>query len=165
MLGKLFSKKAKEQPISLVSPLTGTVIPLEQVPDPVFSQKIVGDGVAIKPTEGTLVSPVKGKIAHLGSTYHAIGILSDDGLEILLHIGIDTVKLEGCGFTPLVAVGDRVNAGDKLIEVDLQVIEQAGYSTITPVLITNGDKVANCKHLTDKAVQAGRDQIMELILK
>lgn len=164
MFGKLFSK-AKEKEVTVVAPLSGELLPIEEVPDPMFAQKIVGDGVAIQPTEGVLVAPVKGKVVHLASTLHAVGLLSDEGLEILCHIGIDTVKLEGKGFAAHVSAGDQVKPGDKLISFDKQLIEQAGFPTITPVIITNGDKVAKNKPVTQGTVQAGRGPIMEIILK
>lgn len=165
MFGKLFSKKTKEQQVIVKAPLTGELIPLEQVPDPVFAQKIVGDGVAIKPVEGVLLAPVKGKILHLAATSHAIGIVTDEGIELLLHIGIDTVKLNGTGFTSCIKVGDQVDVGDKLVEFDIQAIEQAGLSTITPVLVTNGDKVDSRKQETVGLVQAGLNEIIVLNLK
>lgn len=164
MFGKLFSK-AKEKAVSVVAPLNGEVRSLEQVPDPMFAQKIIGDGVAIQPTEGMLVAPVKGKVVHVASTLHAIGLVTDEGLEILCHIGIDTVKMDGQGFNAYVKAGDTVNPGDNLISFDIQLIEQAGYPTITPIIITNGDKVETNKQAVGGNVQAGRDHIMEISLK
>ncbi|MGC5326826.1 PTS sugar transporter subunit IIA [Brevibacillus sp. SYSU BS000544] len=165
MFGKLFSKKANDKEVIVKAPLTGELIPLEQVPDPVFAQKIVGDGVAIKPSEGVLIAPVRGKVLHLASTFHAIGIVTDEGLELLLHIGIDTVKLDGRGFNACVKEGDQVEVGDKLIEFDIATIEQAGFSTITPVLVTNGDKVDSRKQETTGQVQAGLNEVIVLSLK
>lgn len=164
MFGKLFSK-AKEKEVSIIAPLNGEVRSLEQVPDPMFAQKIIGDGVAIQPAEGMLVAPVKGKVVHVASTLHAIGLVTDEGLEILCHIGIDTVKMDGQGFKAFVKAGDSVHPGDKLISFDIQLIEQAGYPTITPIIITNGDKVATNKQIVSGNVQAGRDHIMQISLK
>ena len=164
MFGKLFSK-AREQEVTVVAPLNGEVLSLEQVPDPMFAQKIIGDGVAIQPSEGILVAPVKGKVVHVATTLHAIGLVTDEGLEILCHIGIDTVKMDGQGFKAYIKAGDHVHPGDKLISFDIQLIEQAGYPTITPIIITNGDKVAASKLVTQGNVQAGLDHIMEISLK
>ncbi|MGD8192512.1 PTS sugar transporter subunit IIA [Brevibacillus ginsengisoli] len=164
MFGKLFSK-AKEKEITVFAPLSGEARSLEQVPDPMFAQKVIGDGVAIQPSEGILVAPAKGKIVHVATTLHAIGLVTDEGLEILCHIGIDTVKMDGQGFTSYVKAGDTVNLGDKLISFDLQLIESAGYATITPIIITNGDKVAANNQVTQGNVQAGRDHIMKINLK
>jgi PTS system D-glucosamine-specific IIC component len=128
-----------------VSPIKGEVKPISEVPDAVFSGKMMGDGFAILPTEGTVVSPVDGKIVNLFPTKHAIGILSDSGREILIHVGIDTVNLKGEGFETLVAENDRVEAGQPLLKVDLDYIKENATSIITPIVFTNlseGEKVA-----------------------
>jgi glucose-specific phosphotransferase system IIA component len=127
--------------LNFVSPIRGEIIPLNQIPDAVFSQGIMGEGFGIKPTDGEVYSPVKGSIIQLFKTKHAIGILSSDGAEVLIHVGIDTVKLKGEGFTAHVKVGDQVNVGTKLISFDLNFIEKNATSTITPVVITNKDQV------------------------
>jgi PTS system glucose-specific IIA component len=155
----------QEKEIIVVAPLTGKAVDLEAVPDPVFSQKIAGDGIAIQPTQGKLVSPVNGKVGHIFHTAHAIVLQSEDGLELLIHIGLDTVKLNGQGFTPRVKAGDEVKTGDVLIECDLALLEQAGYKTITQVLITNIDKVEQKQFMVGNSVTAGSDKIMELVLK
>lgn len=165
MLRSLFSRKKKQQEVTILAPLTGVVVPLSEVPDPVFAQQVVGDGVAIDPTEGVLVSPVDGKVTHLFPTHHAIALTSDSGLEILMHIGIDTVKLKGKGFTPFVVVGDQVKAGDKLIEFQLETIRQAGCATVTPVVITNGDVVAEKQVVAPPNVHAGQEPLMNVVVK
>jgi PTS system glucose-specific IIA component len=165
MLRSLFSRKKKQQEVTILAPLTGVMVPLSEVPDPVFAQQVVGDGVAIDPTEGVLVSPVDGKVTHLFPTHHAIALTSDNGLEILLHIGIDTVKLNGEGFTPFVSVGDQVKAGDKLIEFQLDTIRQAGCATVTPVVITNGDVVAEKQVIAPPNVHAGQEPVMNVVVK
>ncbi|MGO0058557.1 PTS sugar transporter subunit IIA [Brevibacillus fluminis] len=165
MFTKWFSKNKQEKEAVLIAPLTGKAVPLESVPDPVFSQKIAGDGIAIEPTQGKLVSPVNGKVGHIFHTAHALVLQSEEGLELLIHIGLDTVKLNGQGFTPHVKAGDEVKAGDVLIEFDLQALEQAGYKTVTPVLITNLDKVEQKQFMVGNSVTAGSDKIMELVLK
>lgn len=127
----------KRKQLELFSPLTGKRLPLEQVPDQVFSAKIMGDGFAIHPSDGEVVAPVDGEVVHLFPTKHAIGLKTKEGLEILIHIGIDTVELNGEGFEALVEAGQKVKKGTPLLNVDLQKIESSGKSTITPVVFTN----------------------------
>ncbi|SDO45685.1 glucose-specific PTS transporter subunit IIBC [Alkalicoccus daliensis] len=124
---------------TLSMPLTGELKPLEEVPDDMFAQKMMGDGFAIEPTEGKVISPVDGKVVQLFHTKHAIGLESADGTEILIHIGIDTVNLKGEGFTAFVEQGDTVNIGDTLIEFDLEKIRKEAKAAITPVIFTNLD--------------------------
>lgn len=165
MLRSLFSRKKQQQEITFLAPLTGTVVPLSEVPDPVFAQQVVGDGIAILPAEGMLLSPVDGRVTHLFPTHHAIGLSTESGLEILIHIGIDTVKLKGQGFTPFVAVGDQVRAGDSLIQFDTGVLQEAGCPIVTPIVITNGDLVAEKNIVPKDNVQAGKDPLMTVVLK
>nr|WP_295973417.1 glucose-specific PTS transporter subunit IIBC [uncultured Bacillus sp.] len=120
-----------------ISPIQGEIIPISEVPDPVFSEKMMGDGFAIIPSEGTVVSPVNGKIINLFPTKHAIGILSDSGREILIHVGIDTVNLKGQGFETLVSENDYIEKGQPLLKVDLDFIKQHSPSIITPIVFTN----------------------------
>ena len=116
----------------VTAPLSGQAVALEQVPDEVFSEKVLGEGLAIIPDEGKLYSPVTGEISSIAETLHAYGFSSDDGLEVLVHVGLDTVGLKGEGFKPLVQVGDRVKAGDLIAEIDLDFIKSKGLQTITP---------------------------------
>ena len=127
-------------PVMITSPLAGEVKELSQATDPVFAQGLMGRGVVIVPSQGELVSPVNGRVTVFFPTKHAIGILSDEGVEILMHIGMDTVNLEGKGFEGYVSQGDKVKVGDKLISFDIDMIKKAGYVTETPVIITNSDK-------------------------
>ena len=127
-------------PVTITSPLAGEVKELSQATDPVFAQGLMGRGVVIVPSQGDLVSPVNGRVTVFFPTKHAIGILSDEGVEILMHIGMDTVNLEGKGFEGYVSQGDKVKVGDKLISFDIDMIKKAGYVTETPVIITNSDK-------------------------
>jgi glucose-specific phosphotransferase system IIBC component len=122
---------------AIAAPLSGEVLPLSEVPDQVFSQKMMGDGFAIMPTEGIVVSPVDGKIVNVFPTKHAIGIESTNGREILIHFGIDTVKLNGEGFEALVAQGDEVKKGQELLKVDLEYVKNNAPSIITPIIFTN----------------------------
>lgn len=127
-------------PVTITSPLAGEVKELSQATDPVFAQGLMGRGVVIVPSQGELVSPVNGRVTVFFPTKHAIGILSDEGVEILMHIGMDTVNLEGKGFEGYLSQGDKVKVGDKLISFDIDMIKKAGYVTETPVIITNSDK-------------------------
>lgn len=126
--------------VILSSPLTGKVIPLSEVKDDVFSKNLIGDGIAIEPNQGKVVAPISGKVVSLLESKHAIGIKSDQGIEILIHIGLDTVKLGGQFFTAKVEQDQRVNVGDELIEFDLAAINQAGYMTTTPIIILYSDE-------------------------
>lgn len=128
--------------VELLSPLTGQAKELSQATDPVFAQGVMGQGVLIQPSEGKLLAPVDGTVSVLFPTKHAVGLSSTDGVELLMHIGMDTVNLEGQGFTAHVAQGDSVKAGDLLITFDMEAIQAAGYLTETPVIITNQDAYA-----------------------
>lgn len=123
--------------IDVKSPLTGQVKPLSEAVDPVFAQGVMGQGVLIEPSEGLLVAPVDGVVSVLFPTNHAVGLVTDQGLELLMHIGMDTVNLEGKGFETFVEQGDRVKTGDRLISFDMDAIKKAGYVTETPVIVTN----------------------------
>ena len=121
----------------ITAPLAGKVAPISEAPDEIFAKKMMGDGIVIFPTDNTLVAPIDGQITMIFPTKHALGIKSDDGVEILIHIGLDTVKLEGKPFTLLVNEGQRVKQGDKLIEIDFAMIEAAGCKSATPLVITS----------------------------
>ncbi|MFS0904052.1 glucose-specific PTS transporter subunit IIBC [Priestia aryabhattai] len=121
----------------IVSPIEGELVPLSEVPDQVFSQKLMGDGFAIIPKTGTVVAPVDGKIVNLFPTKHALGIESTTGREVLIHVGIDTVNLKGEGFEALVAQGDEVKKGQPLLKIDLDFVKENAPSTITPIIFTN----------------------------
>ena len=123
----------------VVSPLTGQVKPLSQATDPVFSSGVMGQGVVIEPSQGELVSPVNGTVTVLFPTKHAVGIVSEEGVEMLMHIGMDTVSLDGKGFEAHVEQGDKVVVGQQLISFDMDVIKEAGLVAETPVIVTNQD--------------------------
>ncbi|WP_051629506.1 PTS sugar transporter subunit IIA [Lacrimispora aerotolerans] len=125
------------EPNTIYSPLKGTVIPLAEVSDPVFAEEVMGPGVGIEPEEGKLYAPVDGEIISVFPTGHAIGMKTADGMEVLLHIGIDTVQLEGDGFQAFVKQGDHVKAGELLVEFDCAKIKEKGYQTTTMVLVPN----------------------------
>lgn len=137
---------------SLVSPVFGEVISLDQVSDEVFSSGMVGEGVGIIPSEGNLYAPFSGKITMIFDTKHALGMRLDNGAEILFHIGIDTVKMEGVGFETFVEVGDRVNIGDKLLSFDLEKIKDFGLETTVIFVVTNPDPYKIEKINTDRKV-------------
>jgi phosphocarrier protein FPr/phosphocarrier protein len=155
--------KAPQRPvcIELLAPLSGVMVPLETVPDPVFAQKMVGDGVSIDPTSDELLSPLPGKVAQLHSAGHAVTITGDNGLEVLLHIGLDTVLLRGEGFTPLVKEGDSVAMGQPLIRFDPVVVGVKAASLLTQMVIANGDLVT--RYVPAKGlVTAGKDAALSV---
>ncbi|MCI9250707.1 MAG: PTS transporter subunit EIIC [Lachnospiraceae bacterium] len=131
------SEKPGSKAAAVSAPVSGICIPLSEVNDAVFSQKILGDGAAIIPSEGKVYAPVNGTVSTVFDTKHAIGLLSEDGVELLIHIGIDTVNLEGKYFTAHVESGQKIRKGDLLVSFDQEMIQKVGYDTVTPVLITN----------------------------
>lgn len=140
---------------TIVSPLTGELLPLAEAKDPVFAQGTMGQGVVIEPSEGKLVAPFDGQVSLLFPTKHAIGLVSDTGVEVLIHVGLDTVELDGKGFTAHVSQGDRVKQGQLLLEVDLNVVKQAGYATQTPVIVTNSADFQVDPKANKQAIKAG----------
>ena len=146
----------------IVSPLKGMVKPLSEVEDEAFSSGALGQGIAIEPMEGKLTAPADGTISAFFPTGHAIGMTTEDGAEILMHVGMDTVKLEGKYFTPKAKQGDHVKKGQVLLEFDIQKIKKAGYSTVTPVLITNSDQYTDIVPTDAKQANRG-DTILTLL--
>ena len=126
---------------TLLAVQNGKIVPVDTLPDPVFAEKVLGDGYAIDPTDGKMLSPVSGKIVDIQDSLHAYGIETPDGLEVLVHIGINTVSLNGAGFRTKHKVGDTVHAGELLAEVNLNLLEQNQLPKFTVVLITNMDAV------------------------
>jgi sugar PTS system EIIA component len=135
MLSGLFKKRK----LQIYAPINGEIIPLDQVPDPVFSQKMMGEGVAIMPENGNIHAPFEAIVVLVSETKHAIGLRSKDGTEILIHIGLETVSLQGKGFNVLVEAGDNVSLGQSLIEVDWDFIREHAKSIVTPIIITNSN--------------------------
>lgn len=163
MLTKLFGKKIST--ITIFAPVDGEIIPLSEVPDPVFSEKMMGDGAAIKPSNGTVVSPVEGKVIQVFPTKHAVGLQTKAGVEILIHIGLETVGMNGEGFEAHVQAGDTVTPGDKLITFDMDLVKEKAASEIIPVVITNTDQMKAIKKGDKQSVRAGLDELLAIELK
>ena len=141
--------------VIVAAPLHGEVLALSEVPDPVFARGLMGAGVAIRPTNGVLRSPVEGTVASVARAHHAVGITSDDGVEILLHVGIDTVHLGGRPFETLVTQGQRVRVGTPLILVDLDALQASGCETATPIVVTNSATFASVDVVAGDQVTVG----------
>ncbi|CAM3523871.1 phosphoenolpyruvate--protein phosphotransferase [Parendozoicomonas haliclonae] len=152
---------ASDRELVLLSPLSGLILPLTEVPDPAFAQRMMGDGIAIDPTSNRVVSPVDGTVSQLFRTHHALTLTTAHNKKILIHIGLDTVALKGEGFKPLVAEGDTVTAGQPLIEFDMDYLAQHARSLITPVLIDQ-PKGAQLSGLAQGFVEGGKTPLMRL---
>lgn len=157
MISKLF----KHSTCTIKAPITGKLLALENVPDEAFSKKMLGDGIAIEAEDGLVVSPVKGKVLQIFPTNHALGILSDDGFEILIHLGIDTVELNGQGFTRLAEPEALVEPGTPLIQMDLAAIRKSNKSLISPIIIINMKKVKELERMMGY-VTAAQDAILKV---
>ena len=149
----------QEDAVSIVSPLTGEAVPLSETGDPAFAAEALGKGIAVKPSEGKVFAPCDATVSAVMG--HAVGLECDNGAELLIHVGIDTVNLDGKHYTGHVEDGQRVKAGDLLLEFDIAAIEQEGYKTITPVIVTNSDDYADIERVTG-AVHACKDTLMTL---
>ena len=141
---KMFGSKEK-----ILAPVEGKVVPLSEVNDPTFSQEILGKGVAIIPERGRVVAPVSGEVTVLFPTLHAVSITTDSGVELIVHVGLDTVNLKGVHYKAHAKQGDRVKAGDLLLEFDIEAIIEDGYEVITPVIICNASDYPNMECHTD----------------
>lgn len=139
---------SKKKEIEIFAPVKGEFVPIENVNDPVFSSRMMGDGFAINPKNGAITAPIRGEIISVFPTNHAIGIAGDRGHEVLVHIGLDTVNLNGLGFDIHVAIGDIVEVGTLLVNADLTIIKEAGYDPVVITVITNLDS----SHLEFKAL-------------
>ncbi len=147
--------------LSVLSPMTGTAIPLEQVPDSAFSRKLLGGGIAILPKEGLLVSPVDGTLAAIIQTLHAYVFHTEEGLDILVHVGLESVGLQGRGFYPLVEAGTRVRAGDPVADIDLTLLQKKGVPLYTPVVLCEGGEGMTLTPLCG-SVEAGKTAIFTI---
>jgi|SRR5699024_4827428 len=156
-------KKNKKSGTTLYAPLTGKVVSIEDVPDPVFNQKMMGEGIAVEPVEGKVYAPCDGEIMQVAPTKHAIGILTATGEEILIHVGLDTVNLKGEGFTANVETGDTISKGDLLLSFDLEAIREKVPSTITPMVITNAAQLEkNYTFTTETEAKQGETVLVEI---
>ncbi|MBW4080835.1 PTS glucose transporter subunit IIA [Paenibacillus sp. S150] len=164
MFSKWKSKKEEKpagQPaLEISAPVSGLAVPLAGVPDETFAGGHMGRGIAIEPREGKLTAPFDGRIAHVVKSSHAVILEHSSGLQLLLHIGIDTVSLKGNGFISHIASGDEVKAGQLLIEFDIAAIQAAGYQTITPVIVTGIGEIAPEVACHYGQVTAGKDSIL-----
>ena len=147
--------KGKDGKIALASPLKGKVLKLSEVKDEAFASGVLGQGAAVEPEEGVLYAPADGTVSALFPTGHAIGLTTQTGLELLMHVGMDTVQLDGKGFKAFVETGETVKQGQKLLEFDRKLISEAGYSLVTPVLVTNSDDFEQVEITGDEKVKAG----------
>jgi PTS system beta-glucosides-specific IIC component len=161
LFDKLFGKKEEINPNHVYAPMAGEAVAISEVPDPTFSSGAMGNGIAIKPTDGKVCSPVNGTVDMMFDTGHAVSLVSDNGIEILIHVGLETVGLEGKPFQIKVQNGQKVKKGDTLMIADLAAIEAAGLPTITPVLICNTDDYTTFNTTTGKAV-TNADVVIEL---
>ncbi|SPY33458.1 PTS glucose transporter subunit IIA [Pasteurella canis] len=162
LFDKLFgSKDKKAVEVEIFAPLSGEIVNIEDVPDVVFSEKIVGDGIAIRPTGNKMVAPVDGVIGKIFETNHAFSMESKDGVELFVHFGIDTVELKGEGFKRIVQEGQTVKRGDIVIEFDLEMLEAKAKSVLTPVVISNMDEISNIEKKTGEVV-AGESVVLVL---
>ena len=154
---KLFGKKTDK----FYAPMAGKAVPINEVPDPTFAEGMLGNGIAIQPTEGKVYAPCDATVDMMFTTGHAVSLVADFGAEILIHVGLETVSLEGKPFKVLAANGDKVKKGQLLIEVDLEAVKAAGLPTITPMLICNTDDYPTFNTIVGKDV-TNDDVVIEL---
>ena len=151
--------------MSVTAPISGKIIPITEVPDSVFSEKVLGDGIAIIPSDGKIYSPINGVVSSVAETLHAYGFTSDDGLDVLVHFGLETVNLKGEGFKSYVKDGDRVSVGDLVAEVDIELLKSKGINIITPVLICGGAEELDMNLCKDKTVYAVKTTLISFSSK
>lgn len=145
----------------ILAPVSGRVVPMSEVNDPTFSQEILGKGVAVIPSEGKVVAPASGEVVVMFETKHAVSIRTEEGAELIIHIGLDTVNLRGEHFVSHVNQGDHVKAGDLLVEFDMEAIKEAGYDVITPIVVCNTPEFPNMVCHTGMEVKA-LDPVIDL---
>ncbi|AMA73635.1 MULTISPECIES: PTS glucose transporter subunit IIA [Aneurinibacillus] len=163
MFKRWFGEKDTREVI--MAPLHGEVVRIEEVPDPTFSKKMVGEGVAIIPKEGKVVSPVKGEVVQVFPTKHAVGLRSEKGVELLIHIGLETVFMQGEGFVAYVRAGDKVKVGDPLLEFSIDLVKEKAKSAITPIVIINPDRMDQIEMEWPKEAKMGETSIMKMKVK
>ncbi|CAL4318214.1 PTS system glucose-specific EIIA component [Buchnera aphidicola (Pterocallis alni)] len=157
-----FFKKTPQQKTNIIAPISGTIVTLDSVPDKVFSERIVGDGIAIQPNGKRIVAPITGKIGIIFKTMHAFSIMTKDGIELFVHFGIDTVLLKGKGFKQIAQDNQNITMGETIIEYDLKFLQKYAKSTITPIVISNMDQVKKIKKYSGTTI-SGKTIIMEVI--
>ncbi|UBH21314.1 PTS glucose transporter subunit IIA [Macrococcus armenti] len=166
MFKKMFGKsEPQSKKIEIVSPITGEYVAIEDIPDPVFAQKMMGEGFGIKPTEGIVAAPISGEVVNVFPTKHAIGIKAENGVELLIHVGLETVAMKGAGFKTHISQGDIVQKGDTLLEFDIALIEKEASSIISPVIITNSDVLSEIKFENQTLLTKGETPVMTVEMK
>lgn len=155
----VFLKKKQDDGYMLGSPAKGKAVDLKEVNDPTFNSGMLGQGVAVIPSEGKICAPADGEIAMVFDTLHAVSLNASNGAEILVHVGLDTVNLKGKGFKAHVQAGDKVKKGDLMLEADLEFLKGEGYDIITPVLVCNTDDYASVEGISGKEVEPGDDVV------
>jgi glucose-specific phosphotransferase system IIA component len=148
--------------LEVLAPFSGRVVPLDDVPDPVFSERMVGDGLAIDPTDGIGVSPVTGKLTIFHSACHAFAVQATDEVSVLVHVGLDTVEMKGKGFTRFAQVGDGLAAGQEVVHFDLADIKAAGYSPLSPVILPDLPEGYQIEKTAASTVRAGQDVLLTI---
>ncbi|CAL4318200.1 PTS glucose transporter subunit IIA [Buchnera aphidicola] len=163
LFSKFFKKKEKTPKITeIISPISGTIVDIESVPDEVFSKKIIGDGVAIQPSGGKIVAPVSGIIGKIFKTMHAFSIVTENNIEIFVHFGIDTILLKGKGFKQYAKEKQKVKIGDVILKYDLKFLEKKTKSLLTPIVISNMKHIKKLTKYSGK-VFSGKTKIMSII--
>ncbi|WMQ73193.1 MAG: PTS system glucose-specific EIIA component [Sodalis sp.] len=160
-LKSLISDDKKDTSIEIVAPISGEIVNIEDIPDVVFAEKIVGDGIAIKPSGNKIVAPVDGTIGKIFETNHAFSVESDNGIQLFVHFGIDAAGLKGEGFRRIAEEGQRVKKGDVVIEFDLPLLEEKAKSTLTSVVISNMDEIKELVKLSGSVV-VGKTPIIRI---
>ncbi|MBL5767974.1 PTS glucose transporter subunit IIA [Heyndrickxia sporothermodurans] len=160
MFKSLFKKENKS--ITITAPFNGKAVSIEEVPDQVFSEKMMGDGMAIIPSDGSLVSPIDGEVVDVFPTKHAITLRSKEGAEILIHMGLETVNLKGEGFDIGITGGDKIRKGDSLAKFDIEKVKELGYQVITPIVLLNGDDFDIQQRMSNEKTVNHKDVIMEI---
>ena len=160
LFDKLFGKKEEINPNGIYAPMAGEAVEITKVPDPTFAEGLLGQGIAIQPTDGKVYAPVNGTVDTMFDTGHAVSLISDNGIEILIHVGLETVGLNGAPFQVKCKNGQKVKKGDLLFVADLEAIKAAGLPTITPVLVCNSDDYTTFNTVIGKAV-TNADMVIE----
>lgn len=150
---------SKRKQIRIVTPMTGEIVGIEQVPDPIFSGKMMGDGAAVIPEDGTITAPVDGVLSTIAPTQHAFGFTTDDGTEVLVHVGLETVGLNGEPFEVIAKQGDKVKAGDPVAKVNLELLKEKGINPITPIVVCGGAEGADIQ-IQEGNAKAGQDTVV-----